>query len=52
MIMYHGDRAVSDMILAEMPVEVQPAIKDLAVQAYAAYATDLYGSATPPSATG
>jgi hypothetical protein len=35
-----------------MPVEVQPAIKDLAVQAYAAYATDLYGTATPPSATG
>src|ERR1700757_2004254 len=52
MIMYHGGRAVSDMILAEMPVEVQPAIKDLAVQAYAAYATDLYGTATPPSATG
>jgi Hemerythrin HHE cation binding domain len=51
MIMYHGDRAVSDMILAEMPVEVQPAIKDLAVQAYAAYATDLYGTATPPRAT-
>jgi hypothetical protein len=52
MIMYHGDCAVSDMILAEMPVEVQPAIKDLAVQAYAAYATDLYGTATPPRATG
>jgi hypothetical protein len=52
MIMYHGDRAVSDAILAEMPVEVQPAIKDLAVQAYAAYATDLYGTATPPRATG
>jgi hypothetical protein len=53
MIMYHGGRAVSDMILAEMPVEVQPAIKDLAVQAYAAYAMDLYGTiATPPRATG
>jgi hypothetical protein len=52
MIMYDGDRAVSDMILAEMPVEVQPAIKDLALQAYAAYATDLYGTATPPRATG
>lgn len=52
MLMYHGDRAVSDMILAEMPVEVQPAIKDLAVQAYAAYASDLYGTATPARATG
>src|SRR5580692_4661399 len=51
MIMYHGDPAVSDTILAGMPVEVQPAIKDLAVQAYAAYATDLYGTPTPPRAT-
>jgi hypothetical protein len=52
MIMYDADRAVSDMILAEMPVEVQPAIEDLAVRAYAAYATDLYGTPTPPRATG
>jgi len=52
MIMYHGDPAVSDMILAQMPVEVEPAIKDLAVQAYAAYATDLHGTATPARATG
>ena len=52
MIMYHGDRAVSDVILAEMPVEVQPTIKDLAVQAYAGYATHLYGTAMPPHATG
>jgi hemerythrin-like domain-containing protein len=52
MIMYQGDPAVSDMILAQMPVEVQPAIKDLAVRAYAAYATDLHGTATPPWAAG
>jgi hemerythrin-like domain-containing protein len=53
MIMYHGDRTVSDMILAEMPVEVQPAIKDLAVEAYAAYAMDLYGTIpTSPRAMG
>jgi Hemerythrin HHE cation binding domain len=50
MIMYHSDPAASDMILAQMPVEVQAAIKDLAVQAYAAYATDLYGTPTPPRA--
>ena len=48
MIMYHGDPAASDMILAQMPVEVQPAIKELAVRAYAAYATDLHGTATLP----
>jgi hypothetical protein len=52
MIMYHGDPAVSDMILSQMPVEVRPAIKDLAARAYAAYATDLHGTATPPRATG
>jgi hemerythrin-like domain-containing protein len=52
MIMYHGDAVVSDMILALMPVEVRPAIKDLAVRAYAAYATDLHGTATLPRATG
>jgi hypothetical protein len=52
MIMYHGDPGVSDMILAQMPVEVRPAIKDLAVQAYATYATDLHGTATLPRATG
>jgi hypothetical protein len=50
MIMYDGDRAVSDIILAGMPVEVQPAIKDLAVRAYAAHATDLYGTPAPPRA--
>ena len=52
MIMCTGDRAMADVILAEMPVEVQPAIEDLAVRAYAAYATDLYGTPTPPRATG
>ena len=52
MIIYQGDPAVSDMILAQMPVEVRPVIKDLAVRAYAAYATDLHGTATPPRATG
>ena len=52
MIMYHGDAVVSDIILAQMPVEVRPAIKDLAVRAYVAYATDLHGTATLPRATG
>ena len=52
MIMYQGDPAVSDMILAQMPVEVRPVVKDLAVRAYAAYATDLHGTAMPPRATG
>ena len=52
MIMCAGDRAGNDMILAEMPVEVQPVIKNLAVQAYASYAADLYGTATAPGTAG
>jgi hemerythrin-like domain-containing protein len=52
MIMNHGGPAASNMILAQMPVEVRPAIKDLAVRAYAAYATDLHGTATLPRAAG
>lgn len=52
MIMYHREPAVSDVILAQMPVEVRPAIKDLAVRAYAAYAADLHGTAMPLGAAG
>jgi len=52
MMMYQGGPAVSDMILAQMPVEVRPVIKDLAVRAYAADTTDLHGTAMPPRAAG
>jgi hypothetical protein len=52
MITYEGDPAVIDMIVAEMPAKVQPVIKDLAAAAYAAYATELYGTAAPPRMTG
>jgi hemerythrin-like domain-containing protein len=52
MVMYDDDPVVIGMFVAEMPVEVQPVVMDLAVKAYAAYAADLYGTATPPSATG
>ena len=51
MIMYDGDRAGNDVILAEMPVEVQPVIKNLAVQAYASYAADLYRTLPRSSAS-
>jgi hypothetical protein len=47
MVMYEAAPAVIDMIVAEMPAEVQPVIKDLAATAYAAYATELYGTAAP-----
>jgi hemerythrin-like domain-containing protein len=52
MVMYQGDPAAIDIIVAEMPVEVQPVIKDLAVKAYVTYARELYGIAAPPRVTG
>jgi len=42
MVMYEGDPAAGDVILSEMPVEVQPVIKNLAVKAHASYARELY----------
>jgi hypothetical protein len=48
MIMYDSGHAVIvDNFIDEMPVEVRPAIKDLAVQAYGTYAAELYGTARP-----
>ena len=40
------------LVVAEMPAEVQPVIKDLGAAAYANYAQQLYGTATPPRVTG
>jgi hemerythrin-like domain-containing protein len=48
MIMYEGVPEVIENIIAEMPAEVQPVIKDLAPKAYAAYAEKVYGTSTPP----
>lgn len=52
MVLYEAAPAVADMIVAKMPAEVQPVIKDLAATAYAAYAKELYGTSTPPRVTG
>jgi hemerythrin-like domain-containing protein len=52
MIMYEADPSVIGMAVAQMPAKVQPVIKDLAASAYAAYARELYGSATPARVTG
>jgi Hemerythrin HHE cation binding domain len=52
MVLYEAEPAVADLIVAEMPAEVQPVIKDLAATAYAAYAKELYGTGTPPRVTG
>jgi hypothetical protein len=52
MLMYEADPVVIGMIVAEMPAEIQPVIKDAAGQAYGAYAQQLYGTATPARVTG
>jgi hypothetical protein len=52
MMMYETAPAVSDTIVSRMPAEVQGSIRDRSAKAYAAHAWDLYGTATPPRATG
>jgi len=52
MVMYETQPAVIDTIVAKMPAEVQGSIRDVAARAYAARARELYGTATPPRATG
>ena len=52
MVMYEADPAVVDMIVADMPAEVQPVIRDLSTKAYAAKTEQLYGTATPPRIAG
>jgi len=52
MFMYEADPAAIDLAVADMPAEVQPVIRDLAPKAYAAYAQELYGTATPPRVRG
>jgi hypothetical protein len=51
MLIYEGAPEVIDTIVAQMPAEIQPVIKDLSIQAYAAYAENLYGTATPARVT-
>ena len=52
MIMYEGDPEVIGNIVAEMPAQVQPFIRDAAAVAYADYAQMVYGTATPARVTG
>jgi len=52
MTMYEADPAVIDTVVAQLPAEHQPVIEDLAAKAYAAYAQELYETATPARVTG
>ncbi|MFI7611369.1 hemerythrin domain-containing protein [Nonomuraea terrae] len=48
MVMYEGDPEVIAGIMARMPADVRPTIRDVATAAYATYAQRLYGIAMPP----
>ena len=51
MTMYEADPSVIGRAVAQMPAKVQPVIKDLAANAYAAYAQQLYGTVTSARVT-
>ena len=51
MFMYETEPAVIDMVVSHLPAAVQPVIKHLGTQAYAAYAKEIYGTATPARST-
>jgi hypothetical protein len=48
MLMYEGDPEVVQLAVDNMPPEIGAVIKDIASQAYADYAKNVYGTATPP----
>ncbi|MFF2525082.1 hemerythrin domain-containing protein [Streptomyces liangshanensis] len=48
MMTYEGDPDTIRDIVATMPPEVRPVIADLAAQAYARHALQVYGTPTPP----
>jgi hemerythrin-like domain-containing protein len=48
MLMYEGDSEVVQLAVDNMPPEIRPVIKDIAAQAYADYAKNVHGTATPP----
>ena len=47
MTFYGAPSAIVAAAVADMPDDVKPVIRDLGDKAYAAYATELYGTATP-----
>ncbi len=48
MVAYEAPSTVVDAIVANMPPDVRPSIRNAARTAYAAYAQELYGTSTPP----
>jgi hypothetical protein len=52
MFAYETAPEVLDMVITHTPAEIQPVIKDLGTKAYAAYAQQLHGTATPARVDG
>lgn len=52
MFAYETAPEVVDMVITHTPAEIQPIIKDLGTRAYAAYAQQLHGTATPARVDG
>jgi hemerythrin-like domain-containing protein len=48
MALYEGDPAIIDDIVANMPSEAQPVIRDLGRQAFAEHSQRIHGTTTPP----
>ncbi|GAA4587122.1 hypothetical protein GCM10023194_35150 [Planotetraspora phitsanulokensis] len=51
MLMYEGDPEVVDIAIANMPPEARPLIRQVATEAFAAYAERVHGTPTPPRST-
>jgi hemerythrin-like domain-containing protein len=47
MFMYDSEPSIIEQFAAQMPPELLPIIRDLGTKAYAAYARELYGTASP-----
>jgi hemerythrin-like domain-containing protein len=48
MNMYEGDSDIVEQVIASMPSELQPAIRDTAERAYSQHAQLIHGTAKPP----
>ena len=48
MNMYEGDSDIVEQVIASMPSELQPAIRDTAERAYSQHAQLIHGTTKPP----
>ena len=51
LLMYEGDPESIDQLIAAMPADARPGIRQLAAKTFAAHSRLVYGTATPPRST-